>query len=81
MQGIYRVSGVKSRVEKLCQAFENGAHLVDLTDVHPNVIANVLKLYLRQLPEPLLCFRLYSEFVRFAVFSYFIWKNPLFPRI
>ncbi|XP_043189725.1 rho GTPase-activating protein 45-like isoform X3 [Amphibalanus amphitrite] len=66
IKGIYRVSGVKSRVEKLCQAFENGAHLVDLTDVHPNVIANVLKLYLRQLPEPLLCFRLYSDFIRIA---------------
>lgn len=63
-QGIYRVSGVKSRVEKLCQAFENGAHLVDLSDQHPNVIANVLKLYLRQLPEPLLTFRLYPEFIR-----------------
>ena len=63
-QGIYRVSGLKSRVEKLCQAFENGAQLVDLTDQHPNVIANVLKLYLRQLPEPLLTFRLYSEFIK-----------------
>jgi len=51
-------------VEKLCQAFENGAHLVDLTDQNPNVIANVLKLYLRQLPEPLFTFRLYSEFIR-----------------
>jgi len=58
------VSGVKSKVEKLCQSFENGAELVDLTDIHPNVIANVLKLYLRQLPEPLLTFRLYTECVR-----------------
>ncbi|XP_045139333.1 rho GTPase-activating protein 45-like isoform X4 [Portunus trituberculatus] len=66
IKGIYRVSGVKSRVEKLCQAFENGAHLVDLSDQHPNVIANVLKLYLRQLPEPLLTFRLYPDFIRIA---------------
>ncbi|XP_046405589.1 rho GTPase-activating protein 45-like [Ischnura elegans] len=66
VKGVYRVSGVKSKVEKLCQAFENGADLVDLTGIHPNVIANVLKLYLRQLPEPLLTFSLYSEFVRIA---------------
>ncbi|XP_063872353.1 rho GTPase-activating protein 45-like [Scylla paramamosain] len=66
IKGIYRVSGVKSRVEKLCQAFENGAHLVDLSDQHPNVIANVHKLYLRQLPEPLLTFRLYPDFIRIA---------------
>jgi hypothetical protein len=56
---------VKSKVEKLCQAFENiSAEFVDLTDVHPNVIANVVKLYMRQLPEPLMTFRLYSEFIR-----------------
>ncbi|KAJ9578077.1 hypothetical protein L9F63_025061, partial [Diploptera punctata] len=69
IKGIYRVSGVKSRVEKLCQAFENGAELVDLTDSHPNVIANVLKLYLRQLPEPLLTFCLYTDFIRIAKLS------------
>ena len=66
IKGLYRVSGVKSQVEKLYQSFENSAELVDLTDTHPNVIANVLKLYLRQLPEPLLTFRLYPEFVRVA---------------
>ena len=64
--GIYRVSGVKHKVEKLCQAFENGAELVDLTDINPNVVANVLKLYMRQLPEPLLTFSLYPEFIRIA---------------
>ncbi|KAM7287105.1 rho GTPase-activating protein 45 [Ixodes scapularis] len=66
VKGLYRVSGVKSKVEKLCQCFENGAQLVDLSDAHPNVVANVLKLYLRQLPEPLLTFRLYPHFVGVA---------------
>ncbi|GAB6028941.1 Rho GTPase-activating protein 45 [Cleaved into: Minor histocompatibility antigen HA-1 [Chamberlinius hualienensis] len=66
VKGIYRVSGVKSKVEKLCQSFENGANLVDLSEVHPSVIANVLKLYLRELPEPLLAFRLYPELIRIA---------------
>jgi hypothetical protein len=65
-KGLYRVSGVKSKVEKLCQSFENGADLVDLTDIHPNVVANVLKLYLRQLPEALLTSRLYPDFIRVA---------------
>ncbi|XP_022646905.1 rho GTPase-activating protein 45-like isoform X5 [Varroa destructor] len=66
VQGIYRVSAAKSKVEKLCQCFENGAELVDLSDYHPNVIANVLKLYLRQLPEPLLTYNLYPEFIAIA---------------
>lgn len=47
-QGIYRVNAAKSRVEKLCQAFENGKDLVELSDLSPHDISNVLKLYLRQ---------------------------------
>ncbi|XP_055945774.1 rho GTPase-activating protein 45-like isoform X3 [Argiope bruennichi] len=66
LKGIYRVSGVKSKVEKLCQSFENGAELVDLDGMHPNVVSNVLKLYLRQLPEPLLTYRLYPDFIKVA---------------
>ncbi|KAL5022399.1 hypothetical protein ScPMuIL_001554 [Solemya velum] len=66
LKGIYRVSGVKSKVEGLCQRFEKNSDAVDLTEEHPNVIANVLKLYLRQLPEPLLTFRLYSSFIQIA---------------
>lgn len=65
-KGIYRVSSAKPKVEKLCQTFENGAELVDLTDIHPLVIANVLKLYLRQLPEPLLTCSLYRDFIHVA---------------
>ena len=63
------MSGVKCKVEKLCQSFENGADLVDLTDIHPNVIANVLKLYLRQLPEALLTSKLYPDFIRYVNFK------------
>ena len=57
---------MKHKVEKLCQCFENGAELVDLTDINPHVIANVLKLYMRQLPEPLLTFQYYQDFIRVA---------------
>ncbi|XP_060037446.1 rho GTPase-activating protein 45 isoform X2 [Erinaceus europaeus] len=65
-KGIYRVNGVKTRVEKLCQAFENGQELVELSQAPPHDISNVLKLYLRQLPEPLISFRLYHELVGLA---------------
>nr|CAD7405418.1 unnamed protein product [Timema cristinae] len=65
-KGIYRISGAKGKIEKLCQAFENGADLVDLGDSQINVIATVLKLYLRQLPEPLLTFKCYSDMMRIA---------------
>ncbi|XP_065132168.1 rho GTPase-activating protein 29 isoform X1 [Paramisgurnus dabryanus] len=63
IKGIYRVNGAKSRVEKLCQAFENGKDLVELSDLHPHDISNVLKLYLRQLPEPLILYRYYNDII------------------
>ncbi|XP_043941624.1 rho GTPase-activating protein 29 [Protopterus annectens] len=66
VKGIYRVNGAKSRVEKLCQAFENGKDLVELSDLYAHDISNVLKLYLRQLPEPLILFRFYNEFIGLA---------------
>ncbi|KAM6455073.1 rho GTPase-activating protein 29 isoform 2-T3 [Liasis olivaceus] len=66
VKGIYRVNGAKSRVEKLCQAFENGKDLVELSQLYAHDISNVLKLYLRQLPEPLILFRLYNEFIGLA---------------
>lgn len=66
IKGIYRVNGAKSRVEKLCQAFENGKDLVELSDLSPHDISNVLKLYLRQLPEPLIQYRYYNEFIGLA---------------
>ncbi|KAK6311209.1 hypothetical protein J4Q44_G00192640 [Coregonus suidteri] len=66
LKGIYRVNGAKSRVEKLCQAFENGKDLVELSDLSPHDIGNVLKLYLRQLPEPLILYRYYNDFIGLA---------------
>ncbi|XP_076880339.1 rho GTPase-activating protein 45 isoform X2 [Brachyhypopomus gauderio] len=66
MKGIYRVNGVKTRVEKLCQAFENGKELVELSQSSPHDISNVLKLYLRQLPEPIIPFRLYNRLMGLA---------------
>lgn len=66
MKGIYRVNGVKTRVEKLCQAFENGKELVELSQASPHDLSNVLKLYLRQLPEPLMPFRLYNGLMGLA---------------
>ncbi|CAG07144.1 unnamed protein product, partial [Tetraodon nigroviridis] len=66
IKGIYRVNGAKSRVEKLCQAFENGKDLVELSDLSPHDISNVLKLYLRQLPEPLVLYRYYNDLIGLA---------------
>ncbi|XP_070572891.1 active breakpoint cluster region-related protein-like isoform X3 [Ptychodera flava] len=63
--GIYRISGVTSDIQKLKKAFENNARNVDTlvaeSDIH--AIACVVKLYFRELPEPLFTNELYNNFV------------------
>ncbi|KAJ1172751.1 hypothetical protein NDU88_004593 [Pleurodeles waltl] len=66
VQGIYRISGARARVEKLCQAFENGRNLVELTDHSPHDITGVLKHFLKELPESVVPYKLYDEFMAFA---------------
>ncbi|XP_042220022.1 ralA-binding protein 1-like isoform X2 [Homarus americanus] len=52
-EGIYRLSGVKSKVQHLRRQYNSGDP-VRLTDQEPHVVASLLKQYLRELPEPVL---------------------------
>ncbi|KAF6727804.1 GEM-interacting protein [Oryzias melastigma] len=63
VQGVYRVSGSKPRIQKLCQAFETQKELVDLSDNSPHDITSMLKHFFKELPEPLLTFDLYNDFI------------------
>lgn len=63
VQGVYRVSGSKPRIQKLCQAFEEQKELVDLSDPSPHDITSILKHFFKELPEPLLTFDLYNDFI------------------
>ena len=47
ISGIYRVSAVKSQVDSLTKAYETDPDSVDLSNVSPNVIANLLKQFFR----------------------------------
>ncbi|XP_029292722.1 GEM-interacting protein isoform X2 [Cottoperca gobio] len=62
VQGVYRVSGSKPRIQKLCQAFEMQKEQVDLSDLSPHDITSILKHFFKELPEPLLTFDLYNHF-------------------
>ncbi|NWX12293.1 GMIP protein, partial [Aegotheles bennettii] len=66
VQGIYRISGSKARVEKLCQAFENGRGLVDLSEHSPHDITGVLKHFLKELSAPVLLSQLYHDLMALA---------------
>ncbi|KAM9498745.1 active breakpoint cluster region-related protein-like isoform 1-T1 [Salvelinus alpinus] len=63
--GIYRISGVATDIQALKAAFDTNSNdiLVMLNDMDINAIAGTLKLYFRELPEPLLTDRLYPAFM------------------
>nr|XP_045718586.1 GEM-interacting protein isoform X2 [Mirounga angustirostris] len=65
-EGIYRVSGSRVRVERLCQAFENGRALVDMSGNSPHDVSNVLKRFLQELTDPVVPFHLYDAFISLA---------------
>lgn len=52
-QGVYRVSGSKPRIQKLCQAFETQKEKVDLSDHSPNDITSILKHFFKEVQESL----------------------------
>lgn len=62
--GIYRISGSIADINRLKKAFETGhrsvTKLVESMDIH--AVAGLLKLYLRELPEPLFTHSLYDKF-------------------
>jgi len=64
-EGVLRISGSSATIVEIKDTFEKGQE-VDFskleTPVH--VAAGVLKLYLRELPEPLLIFPLYDKFIQ-----------------
>ncbi|EMR09030.1 hypothetical protein PNEG_02803 [Pneumocystis murina B123] len=63
--GIYRVPGSVSKVNSLKTLFDAGEN-VDFKDgrwADINIIAGALKLWLRELPEPLMTYKLYPKFI------------------
>lgn len=65
LQGIYRVSSSKSSIHSLKDAFDSDASTIDPHDpqVDPHTSAGALKLYLRELPDPVFTYDLYEEFI------------------
>ncbi|CAB1341458.1 unnamed protein product [Coregonus sp. 'balchen'] len=63
LQGVYRISGSKPRIQKLCQVFETQRDQVDLSELSPHDVTSVLKHFFKELPEPLLTFDLYNDFI------------------
>ncbi|KAF9323135.1 hypothetical protein BG006_001736, partial [Podila minutissima] len=62
--GLYRVPGSHASVQRLKRMFDTGQDydLLAMDDIDPNDIATLLKLYLRELPNPLLPPTLLEQF-------------------
>ncbi|CAG8504023.1 29154_t:CDS:10 [Gigaspora margarita] len=69
-QGIYRVSGVQSNIQKLRALFDRNTETVDLSaeeaSLDVNNITSVLKLWFRELPDPLFPREMYQNFINAA---------------
>ncbi|XP_039413859.1 unconventional myosin-IXa isoform X12 [Corvus cornix cornix] len=63
-EGIYRKSGSTNKIKELRQGLDTDIDNVNLDDYNIHVIASVFKQWLRDLPNPLMTFELYEEFLR-----------------
>lgn len=62
-EGIFRLSGSSNLIDKYVQRLDKGED-VDLSqELDPHAVAGLLKLYFRDLPEPLMTFELYPWFI------------------
>ncbi|XP_077438822.1 rho GTPase-activating protein 22 [Vanacampus margaritifer] len=66
-EGLFRAPGQTNHVRLLQDAFDRGESLLfdSTTDVH--TVASLLKLYLRELPEPVIPFTKYAQFLSCAL--------------
>uniref|UniRef100_A0A9J8CES7 Unconventional myosin-IXb-like n=1 Tax=Cyprinus carpio carpio TaxID=630221 RepID=A0A9J8CES7_CYPCA len=63
-EGIYRKSGSANRMKELHQLLEAGPENVSLEDYPIHAITGLVKQWLRELPEPLMTFTHYNDFLR-----------------
>jgi hypothetical protein len=67
VDGIYRLSGVASNIQRLRNVFDEDQMVPTITDdilvqdIHS--VSSLLKMYFRELPNPLFTYQLYSKFV------------------
>lgn len=62
-EGIYRKSSVASKIKELKQKMSDEVQ-IDYESYNVHVLTNVLKTFLRDMPEPLLTFDRYDDFLR-----------------
>jgi Rho-type GTPase-activating protein 1/2 len=82
-EGIYRKSGGAAQMRSIQTSFEQGLD-PDLTDDDEYndicAVTSILKQYLRELPNPLMTFELYPQFLE-SISMYFFGDHPCFNHV
>lgn len=63
IEGIFRRNGNIRRLKELTDAIDRDAPSVDLTQDNPVQLAALLKKFFRDLPDPLMTFKLHRLFI------------------
>jgi len=79
-EGIYRISGVKSKVQHLKDAY-NRQEDVHLYEQEPSVVSSLLKQFLRDVPEPVLTHALMAKFEEASVIKNKAARVSTFQRL
>ena len=82
-EGLFRIAGHGLKVKRLVALIdssecndEDASHANDVTD--PSIFASALKLYLRQLPDPILCSTKVLKYLGKVFLDWQITKKTLF---
>jgi hypothetical protein len=63
VEGIFRKNGNIRRLNQLAETLDRDPSSVDLSQDNPVQLAALLKRFLRELPEPLLTYKLHKLFI------------------
>jgi len=62
LEGVFRISGSSKEIHTFKDTLDKGDD-IDLTGINPHSVSGLLKLFLRELPDPLLTFALYQDWI------------------
>ncbi|KAM6437171.1 SH3 domain-binding protein 1 [Liasis olivaceus] len=65
-EGLFRLAAGASMLKKLKYCLDSGSNILDEFYEDPHAVAGALKCYLRELPQPLMTFELYDDWLRAA---------------
>src|ERR1700729_1037134 len=79
VEGIFRKNGNIRRLKELTEAIDRDASTVDLSSDNPVQLAALLKKFLRDLPDPLMTFKLHRLYIASQSTSAYLLSNPIYP--